>query len=329
MSGDQLFDDAELFTGNPLDPDLDNPCPPQIIATLTLPQREQRVEKLIEQAHYIIDRAWELADGRQRAAWAVLFSGGGDSTVLFHLMRHRIDITMHANTTVGIEATRQFVRDTSAAYGIDLIERRAPQTYRELITEVQDKTGLPRGMPGPAMHFFYYGRLKERALDEARREIVTHNRRQSMLYIAGRRRLESDRRSNVPLWERDGSAVWASPMANWSKLDINTYILMMAKRGDPVPVNEVGKLLHMSGECLCGCFAKPGELEEIRIWYPDTAAELEAHEAALRALGVPEPYATWGHGTPGKKLPKVGRMCSSCAPPPVLQPGMLRLEIGA
>lgn len=35
---------------------------------------------------------------------------------------------------------------------------------------------------------------------------------------------------------------------------------------------------HMSGECLCGAFAKPGELDEIRFWYPAMADELGLKE---------------------------------------------------
>ncbi|AXH69841.1 hypothetical protein I5H55_gp66 [Mycobacterium phage Krakatau] len=125
--------------------------------------------------------------------------------------------------------------------------------------------------------------------------------------IAGRRRAESQRRTNIPLWEVDGSLIWASPLAMWTKLDMNTYRLMQ----QDVPVNEVSEKLHMSGECLCGSFAKPGELEEIRFWFPEVAEEIEALEAEARDAGVPEPYCRWGHGE-GKPTEKVGALCTSC-----------------
>lgn len=300
MSGDQtLWNDAELFTGDPLNPDYHQVCPPSVIASLTKTQREQRVTKLVEQAHHIVDKAWELADGKMRAAWCILYSGGNDSTVLAHIMRHHADHAVHANTTIGIEATRQFVRDTCAAWGLDLIERTAPQTYRELVLE--------RGFPGPAMHYKMFQRLKERALDEVRREIITNPRRQRVLFIAGRRRAESRRRTNIPLMETDGSVIWASPLAMWTKLDMNTYRLMQSD----VPTNPVSELLHMSGECLCGAFAKPGELDEIRLWFPDTAAQIDAIQAEVRAAGHPEPFCRWGHGQ-GKPTEKTGKLCTSC-----------------
>jgi hypothetical protein len=99
----------------------------------------------------------------------------------------------------------------------------------------------------------------------------------------------------------------------WTKLDMNTYRLMS---GD-VPLNEASVKLHMSGECLCGAYAGPGELEEIRFWYPDTAAEIDALEADARAAGIPEPFCRWGHGQ--GKPSAVGRMCSSCD---INQPGL-------
>lgn len=299
MSGDQLFADAELYHGDPLNPDTIEVCPPTVIAGLTRAQREERVTRLVDQAHTIVDQAWELAEGRMRAAWCVLYSGGNDSTVLAHLMRDRVDFAVHANTTIGIEDTRQFVRDTCQQWGLELIERTAPVPYRELVLE--------RGFPGPAMHFKMYQRLKERVLDAVRNELITNSRTQRVLFIAGRRRAESRRRINIPLHEKDGSAIWASPLAMWTKLDMNTYRLMA---GD-VPINPVSEKLHMSGECLCGAFAKTNELEEIRFWFPAMAEEIDQLEQEVRAAGIKEPFCRWGHGQ-GKPTEKTGPLCTSC-----------------
>lgn len=299
MAGDQLFDDADLFTGDPLNPDLIQVCPPTVVASLTRTQREERVTRLIEQAHHIVDSAWELADGRMRAAWCILYSGGNDSTVLAHMMRHRADYAVHANTTIGIEATRQFVRDTCTQWELPLLERTPPTSYRELVLE--------RGFPGPAMHFKMFQRLKERCLEQVRNELVTHPHRERVMFIAGRRRAESKRRTNIPVHERDGSIIWSSPLVMWTKLDMNTYRLMA---GD-VPVNPVSDKLHMSGECLCGAFAKPNELDEIRFWFPEMAAEIDQLESEVRAAGHKEPFCRWGHGQ-GKPTEKTGKLCTSC-----------------
>jgi 3'-phosphoadenosine 5'-phosphosulfate sulfotransferase (PAPS reductase)/FAD synthetase len=291
-------------SADPLSPDLVTVCPGEVIADLTAAQREERVNRLVEQAHYIVDTAWDIhSEGRMRAAWCVLYSGGNDSTVLTHLMRSRVDYAVHANTTIGVEQTRQFVRDTCKRWELPLLERTAPVTYRELVIE--------QGFPGAGHHFKMFQRLKERALRQVRRELVTDPRRERVMFIAGRRRDESRRRVNIPLNERDGSTVWASPLAMWTKEDMGMYRAMCARDGDPVPFNSVSDALGMSGECLCGSFAKPGELERIRLWFPDVAAEIDALEVEVRAAGHPEKRCRWGHGT-GKPTVKTGNLCTSC-----------------
>jgi hypothetical protein len=219
------------------------------------------------------------------------------------MLRHRADCAVHANTTIGIEDTRQFVRDTCQHWGLELIERTAPVSYRDLVME--------RGFPGPAMHYKMFQRLKERCLEQVRNELVTNPRRERVLFIAGRRRSESRRRINIPLYEADGSIVWASPIAMWTKEDMGVYRAIAARDGDPVPFNSVSDALGMSGECLCGAFAQDGELDRIRFWYPDTAEEIEQLQADVRAAGITEPFCRWGHGK-GKPTEKTGKLCTSC-----------------
>ena len=184
-----------------------------------------------------------------------------------------------------------------------MMERTAPTSYRELVLE--------RGFPGPAMHYKMFQRLKERCLEQVRNELVGNPRRERVLFIAGRRRAESRRRANIPLWEVDGSVIWASPIAMWTKEDMVMYRALAQRDGDPVPFNTVADALGMSGECLCGAFAQDGELERIRCWYPETAQEIDALEADVRAAGIPEPFCKWGHGK-GKPTEKTGPLCTSC-----------------
>lgn len=296
-----LFAIESAYSGDPTRPDMATPTPPEIVARLTRPQREVRVTALIDQAHQIITDALDThTQGRAIVARCILFSGGNDSTILGHLFKDRATHAIHANTTIGIEQTRQFVRDTCKTWGLPLIEETAPITYRDLVVD--------QGFPGPGMHWKMYQRLKERPLRQARRRLIT-GPHQRVLFLAGRRRQESDRRADIPLHERDGSVIWASPLAMWTRLDMNTYRLMA---GD-VPANPVSDLLHMSGECLCGAFARPGELDEVRQWFPDTAAEIDSITSDVRAAGWAAPVDEWGHG---RGVPsKSGRLCSSCRIP--------------
>lgn len=304
LTDEALFPIADAYSGDPINPGLDDPTPADVVATLTAPQRARRVNNLITQAEQIIDAALDAhLDGKRLAATCILFSGGNDSTILAHLTRHRATHAIHANTTIGIEETRQFVRDTCTTWGIPLLEETAPRTFRQLV--------LDQGFPGPGMHWKMYQRLKERALRQAKRKLITDSRKERVLFLAGRRRQESERRADIPLHEREGSTIWASPLAMWTKLDMNTYRLMHADLGDPVPVNRVSDLIHMSGECLCGAFAKPGELDEIGEWFPEVKAEIEALQREVAAAGYAEPLDQWGHGTGARS--RSGRLCSSCA----------------
>lgn len=279
------------------------------VARLTRPQRETRVERLVAEANDILGDAIERHvwnDGRMVAATVVLFSGGNDSTVLAHMFREQATHAAHANTTVGIEQTRDFVRNACEEWGLTLLERKPPREvdhYRSLV--------LDQGFPGPGHHFKMFQRLKERGLEQVRRELVSNPRRERVVFIAGRRRAESERRADIPAAERRGSTVWVSPLVNWTKLDLNTYRLM---RGD-VPVNEVPDLIHMSGECLCGSFATPNERAEITEWFPDAFDEIAALEAAIADRDdIPAERKTWGWGAHRRdiKPSKTGALCSSC-----------------
>lgn len=262
-------------------------------------------EKLRESENIMFSALEEhfWSTGHEVTAICVLFSGGNDSTTLTHIFKPVADAAVHINTGIGIEQTRQYVRDTCDAWDLNLIEKSPPpgSTYRELV--------LDQGFPGPGHHYKMFQRLKERGLLAVRREFVRNPRKQRILFLAGRRRDESKRRMNIPEIERVGSIVWASPLVHWTKEDLNTY-----RRMNPeIPRNQVSDTLHMSGECLCGSFAHKGELDEIEFWYPEVAQEIRGLEEEVRAAGHPEKVCQWGWGG-GKRTgeEKSGPLCTSC-----------------
>jgi 3'-phosphoadenosine 5'-phosphosulfate sulfotransferase (PAPS reductase)/FAD synthetase len=261
-------------------------------------------DKITESHAILSDALREHLGSRDLRAVCVLFSGGNDSTTLTHLFRNVATHAVHANTTIGVERTRQFVRDCCAKWNLPLIEREPPESYRQLV--------LAHGFPGPAMHYKMYQRLKERSLRIVRRELVTEPRRQRVIFIAGRRRQESARRSSIPTFEVEGSIIWVSPLVDWSKTDLDEY------RGRfNVPRNPVADELGMSGECECGAFAEPGEFERLARVDPECAAEIVELEHDALALGhLPEHKCRWGWGAyrddPSAQPIKSGPLCSSC-----------------
>lgn len=228
-----------------------------------------------------------------------MFSGGNDSTVLLHLMwtAGLIDGAVHINTGIGIEQTREFVRNFCRDYEIPLIEKHPPsKSYEELVTEL--------GFPGPAMHHVMYRMLKERAIRQLVTESKTH-RMDKVLLISGIRRQESQRRANHEVVDRRGAQVFVSPIIDASKRDLVAY-----RREHGVPENEVAAVLHMSGECLCGAYAKPGELQEIEAWYPEAGARIRELEAKVAASG--QARCRWGWYHNQEKATAGGPLCSDC-----------------
>lgn len=293
---------------------------PATVAAMTGPEREDRVRQLVAESKALVSAAIErhvTGDGRELAATCILYSGGNDSTTLVHMMRDVADYAVHANTGIGIEESRKFVRRTCGEFGLPLIERASPRpedSYREMV--------LRDGFPGPAWHFRMYQRLKERALSAVRSELVSNPRKERVLFIAGRRRSESARRATIPAMERRGSIVWVSPLVNWTKLDLNTYRLMERD----VPANRVSDLIHMSGECLCGSFASPGERAEVDFWFPDALDLVRELEQLLAPRAdIPEHRKKWGWAADPEerrreRASKSGHLCSSCETSPI--PGM-------
>lgn len=292
-----------------LNPDLDELTSAADVAAMTGAQRHHRVVVLTARAEMIVDQALrQHLDGRELVGRCVLWSGGNDSNVLAHLCRDQATHVIHCNTGIGIEATRQHVRDHCAAWGLPLIEKHPPPgcTYRDIV--------LRWGFPGKGNHGPTYQRLKQRAMRQARRELVLDGRRQRVLFLSGRRRDESARRAGrqnmpaIPLHAREYSVIWAAPLANWTALDLNTYRLI---HGD-VPVNDVTAKIHMSGECLCGSYAEVDEREEIRYWFPEVVSWIEDLEAEIAdAPHIPQERKRWGWGD----LARVNKLAGLPPPP--------------
>jgi 3'-phosphoadenosine 5'-phosphosulfate sulfotransferase (PAPS reductase)/FAD synthetase len=265
-----------------------------------------------------------------------LFSGGNDSVIVGHILRGLYDAVLHVNTGTGIPQTTQHVRDVARQWGITLHELHPQDTYDDLVMgKVLARTGpnagkraVWRGFPGPAGHKVMYRHLKDEPLMAFRRSIVgTEGRTKKVIYLGGMRWAETDRRfRNAEAIDQDGAIVWVSPLVHWTDEHMREYRARhrCQEQHDhaehrlcfpgALPLNPVTEHLHMSGECLCGAFAKPGELEEIAFFYPEVAEHLRALEQQAAAAGIPQ--CAWGEKPPGADaVTPAGRLCSSCTVP--------------
>jgi 3'-phosphoadenosine 5'-phosphosulfate sulfotransferase (PAPS reductase)/FAD synthetase len=283
------------------------------------------------------------------ASWC-LFSGGNDSTVLAHRCREHYDGLAWIDTGTAVPGVETFVREYAAwidkplrilsagdAYRTmvlgDLVwwarfiaahDREPTLTIEQLIARDTARFGrasgdelgqVPHGFPGPGAHGRAYNRLKERQIMALLRESKEgHSRRARVLFLSGIRRSESRRRSKREAINRlpGKSAVFVNPLIDWTGQDMRGY-----RREHDLPESPASALLHRSGECNCGAFAKADEERAmLQALYPDFFAGIEKLEAEAEAAGVR--WCHWGgFDLYGNRAGEVSRerpglLCESC-----------------
>lgn len=252
----------------------------------------------------ITDRA--IAEHKPVAIF-VGFSGGRDSLATAHWMMENVPRSqiLHINTGIGIEETREFVRDTCADRHWPLTEIRA----KEDCGKDYDEIVVKHGFPGPPAHRMMYSLLKERPIRELVRRSKTKFKDRVMI-ATGIRHEESVRRMRYAGQEvtRIGAQLWVSPIYWWSGTDRDAYIA-----AHNLPVNPVSQMLGMSGECLCGAFAHCGEKALISLVSPKTHARIEALEAKVSAAGFGWGWEGRAPTKPKKATKQAFRpMCVGC-----------------
>jgi 3'-phosphoadenosine 5'-phosphosulfate sulfotransferase (PAPS reductase)/FAD synthetase len=250
-----------------------------------------------------------------------MFSGGDDSLSATHAAREILgsDMTavVHINTGIGIPEARAFVDVACDRFGWNLLEYKATdcgQVYEDIV--------LQNGFPGPGQHMKMFIRLKQRPLQALCRDFLGGN----VLLISGVRQQESVTRMRLlhAVQKEQGTRrVWCSPFFYWSNDQVREYRTKL-----DLPKNPAKEYLCMSGECLCGAFAQPGELSQIETFFPVTGRYLRDLERRVRAAGFPwgwdePPPIWWGRMQLAKKFgqsdafederdDEIQMLCSSC-----------------
>jgi 3'-phosphoadenosine 5'-phosphosulfate sulfotransferase (PAPS reductase)/FAD synthetase len=260
-------------------------------------------ERVIE-AKAILDGAIRQ---HQPAYVFALLSGGYDSLATTWLASQHpmFSGVVHIDTGTGVPETRKFVRRVCRYYDWPLFVVQAAEDYEALV--------LRDGFPGPAMHRVMYRRLKDRGIDWVQREF-TRPRGVPIMYVAGARLQESVRRMGNAQEVRVHKAQrWVNPLLHWSAYDVRAFC---AEHN--LPRNPVKDHLEMSGECLCGAYAKKGELALIEAFYPWTGKRLRRLEAKTREAGFPwgwdeQPPAWFTEVKRGQLMHEAfAPLCSSC-----------------
>jgi 3'-phosphoadenosine 5'-phosphosulfate sulfotransferase (PAPS reductase)/FAD synthetase len=234
-----------------------------------------------------------------------LFSGGHDSLTSTAIAAQHADFTaaVHINTGIGIEETREFVRETCKEQGWPLIELHSEHQYEDLVLT---RGGFPSG---PKSHSSMYWFLKQKPLDALIRQ-TKRRRGDNVVLVTGIRVQESVRRMgagiSVPIRRDDHCRVWVNPILDWSAADCLDFMEREGLRRNPVV-----DLLHRSGECLCGALAREEEIHEIDLWFPEAGRRIHALEERARACGLKN--TRWASRKAwGAAEQMTLEMCSSC-----------------
>jgi 3'-phosphoadenosine 5'-phosphosulfate sulfotransferase (PAPS reductase)/FAD synthetase len=192
------------------------------------------------------------------ATFSVLVSGGKDSlSCAAWLDEHRqLARCVSLDTRIAVPGWLEFVRDTCASRGWPLEVYTTPVDYDDLVRKY--------GFPGPAKHWVMVAALKGRGVRQFKKA------HPGEMLASGVRKSESARRlRTVSEWSTlEGVKVY-NPLWKWS--EEQTWAYFRAQGFERAPAYST---LGISGDCLCGAYARPDEKELIRLSYPAVYARL-------------------------------------------------------
>jgi 3'-phosphoadenosine 5'-phosphosulfate sulfotransferase (PAPS reductase)/FAD synthetase len=260
---------------------------------------------LLASALAIIDRAFECG----ATAMLPLFSGGHDSlSACFAASQHSrfCGEVHHINTGIGAKATRAFVEETCKELGWTLRIYTSNFSYEKFVRRL--------GFPGPGAHQWVYNKIKDRCIS------AMCKGRGPVALITGCRQQESTRRmghtASVKIGETSKKTgktqrknrIWTAPCFDWSIAEQRAFMTEHMLPRNPVK----DSILGMSGECFCGAFARPWELEMIRMVVPDVAAEIDRLSVIAKECGTPCEWGKRRKDEKGVVTVYTGPLCSSC-----------------
>ncbi len=238
--------------------------------------------KDLEEAQRIIEEA--RSEGAEE--FYALVSGGKDSLSVADIA-HRLGVLdgiIYVDTTIRVAETLEHVKKTAKEQGWpEVTVLKATRDYTRFV----EKYGFPRA----ATHTWVFNELKWKPLREFRKE----TKERKICFLSGVRRKESRRRmGTVRRVYRDpsdstGRMLWAAPLIDWSTPRVLEYL---RERG--IKISPAYGKIGISGDCLCGAYARSGEAELIAKHYPEVAEQIRKLEESVKHRSE---QRTWGNAS--------------------------------
>ena len=251
-------------------------------------QRELTPKEILDQA--IND--WNVD------SFYVGYSGGKDSGIALDYTAkyfpNHFKGVIFADTGIGTQATIDFVKKycKERKYSLNIVK---PENV------IRKKTSIPfsyknlvmrYGFPSHSGHTMVMQQLKLFPIRQFIHQRIKAGEKPCI--ITGIRKKESARRSRnyyTPI-DKDGKMVYVKPLFYKTNEWVYRYFVENDVKRSPVY-----ETLHLSGDCLCGCFAKKGEAKLLQIFHPEVYDKILKLENEFKKI-KDHPYkafGTWGN----------------------------------
>ena len=252
----------------------------------------------------------EAIDDYNVDSFYVAYSGGKDSGIVLDYVAKNFPKqfkgAMFCNTGIGVKECINFVREQCKKNNYPLFEVKTEDVLRKKDNKYGRKKGeafsfedlvLQFGFPKQSMHDKIMGILKHQPMREFINKRMEAGEKCGI--ISGVRKKESKRRtmkSKKYIFKHERGAFFISPLFFKSNSWVSEYYIKNDIKRSPVY-----QTLHISGDCLCGCFAQKEELKLLEMFHPETFNEIKRIEKELMEKGreYAKQFKTWGHSTDG------------------------------
>lgn len=245
-------------------------------------------------------RRMDLVKGISYPKVYALVSGGKDSLTTAQVLHEagKLEACVALDTSLSTPDWKEFVTATCA-------ERGWPLEFYGTDPLAYDNFVLRYGFPGPSKHSWVMRVLKGRCVREFRKA------RPNAILASGVRQDESVKRagSTRPVGQWEGVPILA-PIYDWTTEE--TWDYFHAHGFERAPAYST---LQISGDCLCGAYAREDEPAAVKYWYPGIWQRFEGLKEAIKDKHPTR--CDWGCGWKQKAKPKgkdEAMVCVECVP---------------
>ena len=249
----------------------------------------------------------------------VAYSGGKDSGIVLDIVAknypNNFKGVIFVDTGIATDATINFVKEycNKRKYPLFVLSPKDVKRKNGIAYSYEDLVKT-QGFPGQGIHGGVMATLKLFPIRQFIGQKIKEGEKPGL--ISGVRKKESKRRSSTysNYKDQDGKIIFIKPLFYKSNDWVYRYFMENDIKRSPVY-----ETLHISGDCLCGCFAQKEELKLLEMFHPEVFEKIKKLEKMIKEEGseYSRKYSTWGNSNKTTKDIKSqtvleSYICSDC-----------------